>query len=194
MPNLWSWSIILIVISWAIRMVMLPVVVMRKAKPTTCLAWLTLIFFQPWIGLILYLLIGENRLGYRRIRLHIKHANALHQTVQRHPDIHNYIVQPDVDPSQQIIAHVAESLGGLPILGGNAVELMVDSQQVITRLIADIDQATQHVHLLFYIFGCDATARSVIDALLRAQQRGVHCRLLADGVGSRQMLRRWGRE
>lgn len=191
---MWSWwSIILIVSGWLIRLVMLPVVVMRKAKPVTCLAWLSIIFFQPWVGVLLYLAVGENRLGYRRTRRHVKHAAALHQTVQRHPNIHNYIIQPEVHTDMQIIAHVAENLGGLPILGGNAVTLMVDSQAVIDRLIADIDQAQHHVHLLFYIFGCDATAMAVRDALLRARQRGVVCRVLADGVGARQMLHRWGR-
>ena len=87
MHALWSWSIILILANWAIRMVMLPVVVLRKAKPTTCLAWLAVIFFQPWIGLVLYLLVGENRLGYRRARLHVKHAAALHETLDRHPGL-----------------------------------------------------------------------------------------------------------
>jgi cardiolipin synthase A/B len=189
-----SWSIFLIVASWAIRMVMLPIVVMRKPKPITCLAWLAVIFFQPWVGLILYLAVGENRLGYRRIRRHVKHATALRDTATRSPGLRDYLVRPDVAPNQQILAHVAEGLGGLPILGGNGVELMIDSQQVITRLIEDIDQAEHHVHLLFYIFGGDATANAVADAMVRAVKRGVHCRLLADGVGSRKMLRWRARE
>ena len=36
----------------------------------TKMAWLMVIFFQPWIGLAAYLLIGENRLPLRRIREH----------------------------------------------------------------------------------------------------------------------------
>ena len=99
-----------------------------------------------------------------------------------------------MNTDQQIIAHVAEGLGGLPILGGNAAELLVDAQEVINRLVADIDAATHHVHLLFYIFGCDATATKVAEAMTRAAQRGVQCRLLVDGVGSRPMLRRWSRQ
>ena len=59
------WTQLLAVSEWAIRLTMLPIIVLRKEKPATCLAWLTIIFFEPWIGLGLYLLIGENRLGRR---------------------------------------------------------------------------------------------------------------------------------
>ena len=61
---------------------------------------------------------------------------------------------------------------------------------VIDRLIADIDAARHHVHLLFYIFKDDSVGRRVAEALARAAQRGVACRVLADAVGSRQLFRR----
>ena len=61
------WTQLLAVSEWVIRLTMLPVIVLRKEKPATCLAWLAIVFFEPWIGLGLYLLIGENRLGRRRL-------------------------------------------------------------------------------------------------------------------------------
>ena len=62
-----SWTQLLVASEWAIRLTMLPVIVLRKEKPATCLAWLAIVFFEPWIGLGLYLLIGENRLGRQRL-------------------------------------------------------------------------------------------------------------------------------
>ena len=61
------WTQLFTASEWIIRLTMLPVIVLRKEKPTTCLAWLSIVFFEPWIGLGLYLLIGENRLGRRRL-------------------------------------------------------------------------------------------------------------------------------
>jgi cardiolipin synthase len=46
------------------------------------------------------------------------------------------------------------------------------------------------VHLLFYIFQDDSVGQRVADALIRAAQRGVACRVLADAVGSRRLFRR----
>jgi cardiolipin synthase len=83
---------------------------------------------------------------------------------------------------------LAEQVGGLPVVAGNSISLMTDTDVVIDRLIADIDAARQHVHLLFYIFKDDVVGRRVGDALVRAAQRGVACRVLADAVGSRQLF------
>jgi cardiolipin synthase A/B len=43
--------------------------------------------------------------------------------------------------------------------------------------------------LLFYIFADDGATAPVIEALGRAAKRGVHCRVLADSLGSRSALR-----
>jgi cardiolipin synthase len=69
------------------------------------------------------------------------------------------------------------------------VTLISDTNQVIRRLVADIDGATKHVHMVFFIFRDDDTGRCVADALKRAAERGVQCRLLLDAVGSWSALR-----
>ncbi len=64
------------------------------------------------------------------------------------------------------------TLGYMPILDGNSVELIARTEQFIDRLVADIDAAERHVHLLFYIFADDSTGRRVADALYRAVSAG----------------------
>ena len=54
----------------------------------------------------------------------------------------------------------------------------------IARLAADIDAASDHVHLMFYIFANDAAGDTILSALERASRRGVTCRLLIDAIGS----------
>ncbi len=46
---------------WAIRLVMLVMVPFRRT-PAAAKGWLLLIFFEPWVGLLLYLLIGRAKL------------------------------------------------------------------------------------------------------------------------------------
>src|SRR5262249_10489425 len=83
----------------------------------------------------------------------------------------------------------SDNVGGMPILGGHAVELLIDYDGTIARLVADIDRAENHVHLLFYIFADDSATAPVVEALGRAAKRGVRCRVLADAIGSRAGLR-----
>jgi cardiolipin synthase len=190
------WTQLLAAGEWIIRLIMLPVVVLRKEKPTTCLAWLGIVFFEPWIGLVLYLLIGENRLGRKRLqrrrsrRLQLDSAEYFY--VQ--PD---HVIDPDDNDDFGVLVHLAEHVGGLPVVAGNSISLMTETNVVIDRLIDEIDAARQHVHLLFYIFQDDVVGRRVAEALARAAERGVACRVLADAIGSRQLFRRlapWLRE
>ncbi len=90
------------------------------------------------------------------------------------------------------IPALAAQLGDFGAFTGNAVELLPDYAGSIARLVADIDAATDHVHLLTYILAPDETGESVAAALTRAVRRGVQCRLMADAVGSRPGLEKLG--
>ena len=89
---------------------------------------------------------------------------------------------------------LAERLGYMPILNGDTVGIDRSDRGVIGRLVADIDAAQHHVHLLFYIFANDSTGRRMADAFYRAVGRGVKCRVLADGVGSAPGFNELGKE
>ena len=58
----------------------------------------------------------------------------------------------------------------------------------IESLVADIDAAKDHVHLIFYIWLPDNNGLKVVEALKRAAARKVTCRAMADGLGSRIMI------
>jgi len=192
MSEYFSWSLLLYLSEWIIRVVML-FEVPRRRHPNSAMAWLLVVFFLPWPGLVLYWLIGSNRLPLRRIKLHTRILNRLHsvsQRLERHPSI----VRPALRHRAMEAVKLAEHLGYMPILGGNDVELISQTEAFINRLVSDIDAAEKHVHLLFYIFADDATGRHVVEALIRAVRRGVKCRVLVDAVGSRPFLKRLAHE
>jgi len=187
-----SWTILYIISEWLIRLIMLGVVTHRR-RPSSATAWLMVIFFQPWVGLLLYLLFGEDRLPRLRIEQHSRLMRQMRTVIGRFEDQNN-VVQPELDPTQRSVVRLAQHLGHMPILGGNHADFMSRTQEVIDRLVADIDAAEEHVHLMFYIFAPDATGERVLDALGRAAHRGVRCRLLVDAVGSRLLVKTKWRE
>jgi len=184
-PTLWAWTLFLG--EWAIRLTLLVVVPFRRT-PAAAKGWLLLVFFEPWVGLVLYLLIGRARLlRWQRERL-ARLPEAMARVVARLAN-HPNVFHPEVGPALSQAVTLAENLGQRPILGGNAVELLTDYNGTIARLARDIDRATDHVHLEFYIFADDGATAPVIEALGRAARRGVRCRVLADAIGSRSALR-----
>lgn len=56
-------------------------------------------------------------------------------------------------------------------------------------MIDDIDAATDHVHVMFYIWLTDDSGTRFAEAIIRAVKRGVTCRVMVDGLGSRDLLR-----
>lgn len=74
-------------------------------------------------------------------------------------------------------------------------ELFFEGDTYYQRLISDISRAEHSIDLEVYIFEPDAVGEKIMQALVKACQRGVHVRVLVDGVGSPRWLgwfrRRW---
>ena len=65
---------------------------------------------------------------------------------------------------------------------------MADAAETRRRMIADFDAATDHIHVLYYIWLVDGMGTATAEALIRAAKRGVTCRAMVDGMGSRKMV------
>ena len=66
---------------------------------------------------------------------------------------------------------------------------MADLDATIDAMVADIEAARDHVHVLFYIWLPDNNGTRIAEALKRAATRGVTCRAMVDGLGSRTLVR-----
>lgn len=156
--------------------------------PPARLAWFIILAVVPYIGSGLYFLFGEVDLGH--------HADKRHKQVfdEIRPQAGAILGQPDacdalIDPYYQSAFRYGASINGFfPVLG-NQAELMADALSTNATLIADIDRAQSRVHVLYYIWLGDRTGTEVAQALMRAAKRGVTCRAMADGLGSRALIR-----
>ncbi len=185
------WSTLYLVSEWTIRFIML-VYVPQQRTAAAARTWLLLIFLLPWPGIIIYALFGRIRVPRSRVAQQMLASQRIVQAqIQQKSHL---ICEPGLPPYLTHIPGLAAQLGDFETFGGNAVELLPIYEDSIARLVADIDAATDHVHLLTYIFAPDATGQCLASALTRAAQRGVQCRVMADAVGSRAGLERWSAE
>jgi len=85
--------------------------------------------------------------------------------------------------------------GGVPgrLRPGHGLVLLQGGQAFFPALVAAMDAARQVVHLETYIFQFSGAALAVAEALERAARRGVHVRLVIDGVGSPHVPAEWRR-
>ncbi|MDM8518806.1 cardiolipin synthase [Anaerolineales bacterium HSG6] len=170
---------------WVIRLTML-VIVPRRQQPSVATAWLLLVLFFPWLGGLLYFMVGENRLPHRRLKKHariLKGLETVNEGLKYRGQIH-----PDVAPAMEPVIKLAEKLGQFSIVGHNGVDVISGYENIIDRIIEDIDTAEEFVHLEFYIYANDEQGKRLSEALARATERGAKCRVLVDAVGVRSFL------
>ena len=182
-----TWAFLYVASEWAIRVVMLVVVPFRRS-PEAAKGWLLAVFFLPWPALLVYWFIGRPTMPAWRAARFARLPEIFAPARQRLLELPQ-MASPKLAPGLQHAATLVSSLGHLRPLGGNAIQLLSDYDQSVDQLVSDIDQARQHVHLLYYIFADDATGRRVIDAVARAVGRGVVCRILVDALGTRRWLK-----
>ncbi|WP_299307221.1 cardiolipin synthase [uncultured Croceicoccus sp.] len=146
-------------------------------------AWLLLLIALPVVGVVLYILFGEPwissglRTRDRRIREGLR---ALAPSAARHDDAGGRYANAFA---------TFEAASRWPVATGNAARLTPDADGAIAMLVADIDAATTAVHLCFYIWLEDDNGTMVAEAVCRAARRGVACRIAADAIGSRGLIR-----
>ncbi len=166
-------------------------VVMMRLPVGTALAWMVLIFFLPFAGAVIYLVLGEKRLGRKRTQraasLWGRYSRWLRDLPRLAPD-----ERSGLSPEAAAVSRLPEGALGIPVLSGNCLEIMDAAEPILRSIIADIDQARHFCHLEFYIWSEGGTADEVCEALIRAATRGVTCRVLLDAMGSSRFLKsRW---
>ena len=173
-------GLVLVLFDWVIRIIAL-VVIPADRKPTAAMAWLLAIFLIPFIGIVLFLLIGNVKLP-KKWRVRQTEVNRL--ITERSEGID---LAPDRSTWPTWFATIVEQnrrLGALPALGGNTATLIGDYQASIDAMTADVDTAERFVHVEFFIVSLDDTTRGFFAAMERAVQRGVVVRVLLDHIST----------
>jgi cardiolipin synthase len=80
---------------------------------------------------------------------------------------------------------LGRTLVGSATVHGSRFRLFSDTETVLKAISRDLDEAKTSVLMEFYIWNEGGTADEVLEALIRAAQRGVHCRVLIDALGAR---------
>jgi cardiolipin synthase len=160
-------------------------VIMRRPPSGVALAWMFLVSFVPLVGAVFYLLIGERRVGLRRARRIAAIRSDYGKLAQRVIDGGLTRVCWDKHrPEARGMDHLGTCLVGIPTVAGSMAQFYSDSEQILRTIAQDIDKARKSVLVEFYIWSEGGAADEVLEALLRAGQRGVACRVLVDAVGA----------
>src|SRR5882757_3769597 len=173
-------AVALIVVDFVIR-VLSVVLIPRNRRPQTALAWLLAIFFIPYIGIGLFLLVGTFRLPKRRREKQVEINQYILDTTEGFDRVAEEAPWPDwLGP----IVELNRTLGAMPMVGGNSSVLYDTDAAALDAMTEEIGRAKKSVHVEFYILAMDPTTKAFFGALAAAVQRGVVVRVLLDHLGT----------
>lgn len=153
-------------------------VVLDNRNPIATFAWISVLLFLPYIGLILYFFFGRDNRKRKYIRRRffsqIKQRSVLSYV--------SYSERKPVSEYARLVSYLENAAEAYP-MRNNRVELLCDTSLFMNKLLSSIKSATSHIHLQFYIFENDETGRKVRDALCEKAREGVEVRVIYDSVG-----------
>lgn len=156
---------------------------LTKSDVRSAAGWVGFILLVPFLGWLIYLLFGINRIqrrarelrGIRRgaaLPLPKAQANGL---PAEHGE-HRRELESLARFGQKVLPERFEA--------GNVIDVLANGDETYPAMVAAIDKAERSVALSTYIFNNDKAGHLILEALSRATARGVRLRLLIDGVGS----------
>lgn len=148
--------------SWMIALLTLLIATMislEKRDPAKTLCWLLVLFLVPVLGIVFYLLFGENLRGKKWSRrrqtvqeflnsdeaMTIFHPETL-ETLNKMAEQNIYFEEMD----SSIVSLVMRS-GTVPITIHNKIDVYTDGRDKFAQMMEDIRCAQDHIHLEYFI-------------------------------------------
>lgn len=169
------------------------VIALENRDPTKTISWLLVLTLLPGLGVVLYLLFGEN--------LRKRHWNKTRTAVQAFWDSPEMRSVREQEQSKQLreamvmdadyfdladrpIMRLVLNSGTAPILVGNQVKIYTEGEGKFAELLEDMKKAQDHIHLEYFIIKDSEIGRKIREVLIQKAQEGVKVRLLFDDIGS----------
>lgn len=173
--------VLALLVDAAIRVGALLIVPINR-RPQTATAWLLAIFLIPYVGFILFLLLGNNKLPRKR---RAKQEQINRMILESSEGIDEVLPDSDWPNGLANAVTLNRALGAMPLVGGNTASLLYDYEESLTAMTDAVGTARKSVHVEFYILALDPTTAPFFDALEAAVARGVTVRVLLDHLASR---------
>lgn len=159
--------------------------ILKKADPIKTLSWLLVLILLPYIGLILYLLLGQNlRKQFiftkkRHIDFQIKKGYAREQLLEfentSNDKLNSYSYK------KLLLQNLKNSYS---FVGENdSVEFYFSGKEALEAMLSEVENAKHHIHLQSFIFYDDIIGSKFKNALISKAKSGVEVRVIFDSAG-----------
>jgi cardiolipin synthase len=174
-----------LLLDWLIRVGAL-FIIPKNRKPSSSTAWLMLILLIPFLGIIIFVVLGSPKLNKKRRLMQKNMDDAIARQLYSDETKHlyeKYIVK-NPDPSIEPFVTLNKNLSGFPAFSKNKIELISDYDEAIKSIAKDMRKANKYIHVEYYIIAMDSSTEILFEEMENAVARGVTVRVLFDAIGA----------
>ena len=153
-------------------------VLLDNRQPAKTMAWILVLAFMPFVGIIFYIFFGQNTRKERHIS-----DRSMDQLTKR--SMLEFVEQENLHlpANNKPLMNLFTNQNWAFPFKDNRVDIFTDGYEFICSLLYNIGKAQHHIHLDTYIFEDDALGYLVADALIDKAEQGVEIRVIYDDVG-----------
>jgi len=165
------------------------VIILENRNPLKTISWILVLIFLPVIGIILYLHFGEeHRKKYSILRKLYKGLEKDYSPVFEIESTKCYPQQYDK------LVTMLQNINDAPVLDGSKVDFFSDGKDKFRQFFADIENAKEHIHILYYKIIDDRLGQEFKQLLIKKARQGVAVRVIYDDVGSLRTKKKYFEE
>ncbi|WP_404829025.1 cardiolipin synthase [Solibacillus merdavium] len=175
----------------------LTVIFLERKKPSSTWAWLLVLFFLPFVGFFLYLLLGRQLRKKHLFRWDGRKDIGIEQLIYYQIEtIENNELELRTEHIRNYtrLMYMNLKTSNAVLTQDNDIKIFEDGSDKFESLISDINHAKNHIHIQYYIFKLDNLGQRIINALIKKAKQGVQVRVLFDEMGSRGTRKRHFKE
>ncbi len=170
------------------------IIFLERKNPTSTWAWLMVLLFIPIAGFFIYLIFGRSINKRKIFSWDKKSREEVRTTVEQQlraiRDGHFEFNKVEMEEFDDLIYLHLRNDDAI-FTQNNHIDIFTDGKEKFARLIEDIKNAKNHIHLQYYILRHDELGQKIANLLVDKVKEGVEVRVLFDDLGSRMIKRKF---
>ncbi|PNM80757.1 cardiolipin synthase [Staphylococcus haemolyticus] len=192
-PDLGTVFTILLALGIVINLVLAFIIIFlerNRRSASSTWAWLFVLFVLPLIGFILYLFFGRTVSKRKMEKNNGKELDTFKSVIKdqvKQFDAHNYQTDNQQVTKHRDLIRMLLNKQDAFLTEDNHIDLFTDGNKLYEKVIEDIYNAKNYIHLEYYTFELDGLGHRILDALETKLKEGLEVKILYDDVGSKKV-------
>lgn len=184
-----GWTHFLVVILYIYIFITILYLLLDNRETATTLSWLLVFLLFPFVGIFFYFLFGRGM--RKKVLKTLVRQNLENRLKSMGPELvakqkqeMQILLEQYASPANRKLIRLLYRNSDSILTRDNNVRLFFNGHEKFDVLLKDMDEASQYIHMEYFIWEEDALSERVVEVLRKKIRQGIEVRILYDVVGN----------